>query len=106
MNRANKLTVDDMDRTARELAQILGLALRRLDTPGHPCDGNANDTPPAATPTGTLAERMAAMGIKPGQAITLEQHRELTAHMTRPLTQPPVMRHNKGDSHNDLGDMT
>lgn len=103
MNRANKLTVDDMDRTARELAQILGLALRRLDHPDPPA---VEPAAPDLPPTATAAERMAAMGIKPGQAITLEQHRELTANMTRPLTQPPVMRHNKGDSHNDIGDMT
>lgn len=104
MNRANKLTVDDMDRTARELAQLLGLALRRLDTPTIGYEIGPPDTGWAPEPT--LAERMAAMGIKPGQAITLEQHRQLTAHMTRPLTQPPIQRHNKGDSHNDIGDMT
>lgn len=158
MNRANKLTVDDMDRTGRELANMLGVALRRLDATDRPrpaadkyahvalvataahqagqpiADAVADhydlerraatklisrarqaghpiphDTPgpaqqPLPAPT-SLAARTLALGIVPGQAIDKATHDALMAARDRPLTQQPIVRHNKGDGHNAIGDM-
>ena len=56
-------------------------------------------------PMAPAHHRMTLAGIRPGQAITLDQHRALTANMDRPLTQSPVMRHRKSDQHTEIGGM-
>lgn len=38
-----------------------------------------------------------------GHAITLEEHRALTANSGRALTDSPIQRHRKGDGHTDIG---
>jgi hypothetical protein len=50
--------------------------------------------------------RTIMLGRHPHHAITLEEHRALTADMDRPLTQSPIMRHHSTGNANMLGDIT
>lgn len=59
------------------------------------------DTAPDDSPGYLRALHMLAR--KPGHAITLEEHRALTANSGRALTDSPIMRHRKGDGHTDIG---
>lgn len=52
-----------------------------------------------------IAWARAQGGRIPGHAITRDEHDRLMAGRDRPLTVDLILRHHKGDSHNDIGGM-
>lgn len=89
--------------TPRAASQLI----RRARNAGHPipCRNGSTPSAVASPPANTVASRIRALGVQPGHAIDLAQHRFLTATMDRPLTQSPIARHRNTASHTEIGEL-